>query len=111
MKVFIEMNDWKPIAQFLTQIPDSDFSFQFIIDDDEDEMQAYTYLDDGLITVAITRDEEDDLIVLGHECVHLLQHVLGLPISEEQAYALEGLACDCLIGKRYVKDLIREMTK
>lgn len=109
MKVFIEMKDWKPIAQFITQIPDSNFSFQFIIDDDEDEMQAYTYREEELITVAITRDEEDDFIVLGHECVHLLQHVLGLPISEDQAYGLEQLACECLIGKRYVKELIREM--
>lgn len=111
MKAFIEMNDWKPIAQFLLQVPNSDFSYQFIIDDDEDEMQAYTYREEELITVAITRDEEDDFIVLGHECVHLLQHVLGLPISEDQAYGLEQLACDCLIGKHYVKDLIREMTK
>lgn len=111
MKIFIEMQDWTPIAQFLAQLPTSNLNFHFIIDEDEDEMQAYTYRDGNAITIAICKHEEDGFLVLGHECVHLLQHFLGLPVCEEQAYKLETLACGCLLGKYSVKTLIQRMER
>ena len=69
-------------------------------------VMGWTHGDDGEFTIELeeTLTNEEALVTFCHEMVHVMQHVEGKEISEDEAYNLENVLADAFnatLGPRY----------